>query len=72
MKEELPAIVAEDPKRRAVRDGKRGGGSIGGQRDVFRQLLDVKVMDGRCAGFATKHNVEGLLAVEDAAGGAEL
>jgi len=69
---ELPAIVAEGPERGAVRDGYRGGNAIGGENYIFRELRDVKVMDGRRACRTRKQNVDRLLAIEDAAGGAEL
>ena len=45
---------------------------IGGERYVLCQGLDVVVADGRGAGFALEQGVDDLLAVEDAAGDAEL
>jgi hypothetical protein len=55
-----------------VGDGDGGGRAIGGEDDVLCGLRNVEVMDGRVAGAAGEQNVDGLLAVEDAARGAEL
>ena len=72
MEIELPAIVAEGPERGAVRDGNRGGNAVRGEDYIFRELRDIKVMDSRWARGAGEQDVDGLLAIEDAAGGAEL
>ena len=55
-----------------MRDRDRGGGAIGGLDDILCKLCDVKVMDNRRAGCACEQNIDGLLAIEDAAGRAEL
>ena len=72
VKEELPAVVAEGPQGGAVGDGDGGGGAIGGEDDCLSGLRDIEVVDGRVAGAAGEQNVDGLLAVEYSAGGAEL
>ena len=67
MEEELPAVVAEDPQRGAMRNGERGRGTVGGERSVLCQALDV-VVAYRCrARLALEKDIDGLLAVEDAA-----
>ena len=55
-----------------MRDLERGRGAIGGERCVRSQRLDVVVADGGGAGFALEQGVDDLLAIEDAAGDAEL
>jgi hypothetical protein len=72
MEVELPAVVAEDPERRAVGDGNCGRGPVGGKGDGLGELVDVKVVDGGGTRLTLEENVDGLLPVEDAAGGAEL
>jgi hypothetical protein len=72
VEEELPFVVAEDPKRGAVGDYERCFGRIGGESYVLRQRLDVVVADCCCTRFALEQGVDDLVAVEDAAGDAEL
>src|SRR5260370_18985205 len=72
VEEELPAVVAEDPEGGTVGDLERGRGAIGGERCVRSQRLDVVIADGGGAGFALEQGVDNLLAIEDAAGDAEL
>jgi hypothetical protein len=69
---ELPAIVAEGPERGAVGDCDGSGDAVGGEDNILCELRDVKVMDGRWARGAGEQDVDGLLAIEDAAGGTEL
>ena len=72
MKEELPAVVAEDPKRGAVGVYERCFCRISGERCVLRERLDIVVADGGGAGFTFEQGVDDLLAIEDTAGDAEL
>jgi hypothetical protein len=72
MEEELPAVATEDPERGAVRDYERCCCTIGGERYVLCQRFDIVVANSRRAGFAFEQSVDDLLAVEDAAGDAEL
>ena len=72
MEEELPSVVAEDPEGGTVGDDERCFRRIGGERCVLCQRLDVIVADGGGAGFALEQGVDDLLAIEDAAGDAEL
>jgi hypothetical protein len=72
VEEELPAVVSEDPERGTVGDHERCRGAIGGEGYVLCQRLDVVVADSPWAGFALEQSVDDLLAVEDAAGDAEL
>jgi hypothetical protein len=72
MEEELPAVVAEDPKRGAVRDYGRCLHRIGDEGDVLCERLDVVVANGCRTRLALEQGVDDLLAVEDAAGDAEL
>jgi hypothetical protein len=72
MEDELPAIVAENPKRGSVGDRDVGGGAVGCESDVFRQMFDEEVMNGRGARLALEQDIDDLLAAEDAAGAAEL
>jgi hypothetical protein len=69
---ELPAIVAEGPERGAVRDCHGSGDAIGGENNILGELRDVEMMNRRRACGTREQDVDGLLAVEDAAGGAEL
>ncbi len=69
---ELPAVIAEDPEGRTVGDCKSSCGAIGGERYILCQLLDVKMVNGRGAWGAAEQHVDGLLAVEDTTGTAEL
>ena len=72
VEQELPAVVAEDPEGGTVGDDERRFRRIGGKRCVLCQRLDVVVADGGWAGFALEQSVDHLLAIEDAAGDAEL
>src|SRR4030081_2200690 len=72
MEQELPAVVTEDPERGPVGDSERCFRRIGGERCVLCQRLDIVVGDGGGAGFALEQGVDDLLAIEDAAGDAEL
>jgi hypothetical protein len=72
MKEELPAIVAEDPKGGAVGDRECRRDAIGGEGYVFGERVDVVVTDGCWARLALEKGVDDLLAVEDATGDTEL
>src|ERR1700742_2511983 len=67
VEEELPSVVAKGPQGGAVGDSDGSGGAVGGENDVLGGLRDVEVMDGRVAGAAGEQDVDGLLAVEDAA-----
>src|ERR1700679_1385052 len=72
VEEELPAIVAEDPERRAMGDSQRGRGPIGCQGNILCKALDIKVMNGSCTRFTVEQNIDGLLAIEHAARHAKL
>jgi hypothetical protein len=70
MKEELPAIVAEDPQRGTVGDVEIGCGVIGRKGRIGGKLRDVEVTDGGGARGTGEEIVDGLLAAVDAARGA--
>ena len=72
MKEELPAVVAEDPEGGTVGDHMRCHGAVSGKRHILCQRFDVVVADSAWAGFALEQGVDDLLAIEDSAGDAEL
>jgi hypothetical protein len=72
VEEELPAVATEDPQRGAVRDYERCRGTIRGEGYVLCERFDIVVVNGRRTRFAFEQGVDDLLAVEDAAGDAEL
>jgi hypothetical protein len=55
-----------------MRDRNRCGGAIGGKRYVLRELVDIEVVKCCRTRGAAEQDVNGLLAAEDTAGGAEL
>jgi hypothetical protein len=72
MEEELPTVIAKDPKRGPVGDRDVGGGAVGGESNVFRKMFDEEVMNRRGPRLALEQDIDDLLAIEDAAGAAEL
>jgi hypothetical protein len=71
VEEELPVFVPEYPERGAVGGLEQGGGSIGGERHIVCELFHVEVMNGSRTRGVVEQDVDGLLTVVDAAGGAE-
>lgn len=71
MEEELPAVIAEDPQRRAVGGGQGGGGVVSGEGYVRCELDDVEEADGVSSRRAGEQRLDDLIAIEDAAGAAE-